>query len=124
VVRRTRARNDAAYAAYAAYAAGEIKGVVEMLVRLAGASGRGESELMNRLYRDISTATRHGILQPPTSLEAYGAARAASRSPTPSCTDRSRPVAGSTVGDFRRRGRPGPRTAWRCRARRSAPGGR
>jgi len=64
----TRARNDAAFAAR------ELKGVVEMLVRLAGASSVAEQDLMSRLYRDMSTASLHGVLQPATTLEMYGAA--------------------------------------------------
>jgi 3-hydroxy-9,10-secoandrosta-1,3,5(10)-triene-9,17-dione monooxygenase len=68
LVQRMRAKNDAAYAA------SELRDVVLRLAKLAGASSVAESDPLNRLYRDASTATLHGILQTATSLESYGAA--------------------------------------------------
>lgn len=64
---RARTRHDAAYAAQL------LKGVVDSFLEVTGASSTAESDLMQQLYRDISTASLHAVLQTASTLELYGA---------------------------------------------------
>ncbi len=65
---RARARHDCAVVAR------ETRAIVDLLARLGGASGAAEGSLLNRLYRDISTASLHGVTNTATTQESYGAA--------------------------------------------------